>query len=75
MNIFYYRIVTNPPRCGEYSLPIMIETDKPNLTNQEVLQHCIDNKEFHRDPDQFYVTKIEQIDYPEYHDMIQESYL
>lgn len=74
-NTLYFRVSCNPPRSGEYSLPIAIETDKPNLTNQEVLQYCVENKEFHHDSDQYNVTKIEQIDYAEYQDMVRESYL
>jgi len=74
MNEFMFRVDCNPPSFGQYSLPILIETDKESLTEQEVLQHCIDNMEFHHDHHSQFVTGIKEIDKGEYHDLIRESF-
>ena len=49
MNEFMFRVDCNPPSFGQHSLPILIETDKESLTEDEVLQYCIDNYQFNRD--------------------------
>lgn len=73
MNTFYFRVECNPPRCSSYSLPILIETTLPGLTVGEVVSHCILNKEFHRDSDAEFIKSVNEIDYPEYQDLIRES--
>lgn len=74
MNEFMFRVDCNPPGTEKYSLPILVETYKPELTNDEVLQYCIDNLEFDKDHHCYYVTDIKQIERWEYQDLILKSY-
>lgn len=64
----YYDVHCFFDRTDGYSIPVKINSDL-ELTEEEIIQHCIDNDLFTENADANYVDRITEIDLEDYQDM------
>lgn len=53
-----------------YSIPVKIDTEEESLTDEQVVQFCIDNKKFGEEGDAKNVDYVDEITVEEYKQMV-----
>ena len=56
-------------RKNGYSIPVKIETEQSELSDDDVIQYCVNNDLFSENGDELYVDYVTEIDENEYRHM------
>lgn len=56
-------------RKNGYSIPVKIETEQSELSDDDVIQYCVNNDLFSENGDESYVDYVTEIDENEYRHM------
>lgn len=69
MNAKFYDVHVFLNRKNGYSIPVKIETEQSELSDDDVIQYCVNNDLFSENGDESYVDYVTEIDENEYRHM------